>query len=37
MHLVYPPNFCITAVSNFSWVLITVVPKEIEDNDYAKF
>ena len=26
MHLVYPPKFCITIVSNFSWV-ITVVPK----------
>ena len=21
MHLVYPPEFCITIVSNFSWVL----------------
>lgn len=21
MHLVYPPKFCITDVSNFSWVL----------------
>jgi len=21
MHLVYPPKFCITHVSNFSWVL----------------
>ena len=21
MHLVYPPQFCITDVSNFSWVL----------------
>ena len=21
MHLVYPPTFCITIVSNFSWVL----------------
>ena len=21
MHLVYPPKFCITVVSNFSWVL----------------
>ena len=38
MHLVLyppppisPPEFCITIVSN------SVVPKEIQDNDYAKF
>ena len=30
-------NFCITSVSNFSWVLLTVVPREIEDNKYATF
>ena len=36
MHLVYPPKFCIIIVSNFSWV-ITVVPREIQDNGYAKF
>ena len=31
MHLVYRPKFCITIVSNFPWV-----PREIEDNSYAK-
>ena len=36
MHLVYPQKFCITIVSNFSWVL-QVVPREIEDIGYAKF
>ena len=30
-------NFCITIVSNLSWVLLTVVPREIEDNKYATF
>ena len=33
MHLVYSPKFCITIVSNFSWVLQSwVVPREIEDH-----
>lgn len=37
MHLVYPPNFYRTILSNFSWAGITVVPREIEDTGYAKF
>ena len=32
MHLVYPPKFCITILLD-----ITVAPREIEDNGYAKF
>ena len=36
MHLVYPPKFCITDC--FQFLLgITLVPREIEDNGYAKF
>ena len=37
MHLVYrPPKFCITGY--FEFLLgITVVPREIQDNGYAKF
>ena len=35
-HLVYPPEFCITYC--FQLLLgITVVPREIQDNGYAKF
>ena len=34
---VFWTNFCITIVSNFSWVLLTVVPREIEDNNYVTF
>ena len=37
MHLAYPPNFYRTILSNFSLPRITVVPKGIEDNGYAKF
>ena len=38
MHTVYPPKFCLTFVSNFSWLLgITVIPREIKDNRYATF
>ena len=37
MHFAYPPKLYITIVSNFSWVLLTVIPREIEDNSYAKF
>ena len=38
MHPVYPPKFCLTFVSNFSWLLgITVIPREIKDNRYAAF
>ena len=34
MHLVYPPEF----KNSFQFLLgITVVPREIEDNSYAKF
>ena len=33
MHLVYPPKFCITDV----FLGITMVPREIKDNAYAKF
>ena len=36
IHLAYPPTFCITIVSNLSWVF-TVVPRDIEDNAYAIF
>ena len=41
MHPVYPhprppKKLCITIVSNFAWVL-TVVPREIDDNGYAFF
>ena len=35
MHLVYPPKFCITVFFQF-FLGITVVPREIEDNGYAK-
>ena len=31
-----PPKICTTFVFNFSWVL-QVVPREIDDNAYAKF
>ena len=37
MHLVYPPKFDITIFSNFSRAGITVVPREIKDNSYAKY
>ena len=37
MHLVYPPKFDTTILSNFSWGGITVVPREIKDNSYAKY
>ena len=36
MHFVYPQKFCKTIVFNFSSLSITVVPREIEDNGYAK-
>ena len=33
-----PTKFCITVIfSNFFFLGITVVPREIEDNGYAKF
>ena len=36
MHLICPPKFCLTFV--FSFLLgITAVPREIENNAYAKF
>ena len=36
MHLVYPPKFWYNHC--FQFLLgITVVPRKIEDNDYAKF
>ena len=34
MHLISPPKFCITFVFHSSF---TAVPKEIENNAYAKF
>ena len=38
MHPVYPPKFCLTFVSHFSWLLgLTVIPREIKDNRYATF
>ena len=36
MHLVKPPEFYITIVSNFSWVLQSSL-REIQDNGYVKF
>ena len=36
MHLVYHPEFCITVVSNFSWVLQSS-QDEIQNNGYPKF
>ena len=33
MHLVYPPEFCITVVSNFSWVLQSS-QDEIQNNGF---
>lgn len=36
MHLVHPPKFCITHY--FTFLLgITVIPRSIKDNGYAKF
>ena len=36
MHMICPPKFCLTFV--FSFLLgITAVPREIENNAYAKF
>ena len=37
MHLVNPPRFCKAIVFNFSCMGVRVVPREIEDNGYAKF
>ena len=34
MHVICPPKFCITFVFHVSF---TAVPKEIENNAYAKF
>ena len=36
MHLICPPKFCMTFVFHFS-LGITAVPREIENNAYAKF
>ena len=36
MHLVYHPEFCITVVSNFSWVLQSS-QDELQNNGYPKF